>query len=54
MKKNSDELKNSVIARMMPPNNERIVDIARETSIHKLFGCLLTIKFVILRDHMIN
>jgi len=35
MKKYSDELKNSVIARMMPPNNERIVDIARETNIPK-------------------
>lgn len=35
MKKYSDEFKNSIIARMLPPRNERIVDLARETGIPK-------------------
>jgi transposase-like protein len=33
MKKYSDEFKNSIIARMLPPNNESVPQLARETGI---------------------
>jgi transposase-like protein len=35
MKKYSDEFKNSIIARMLPPHNEKVVDLARETGVPK-------------------